>query len=241
MRAAACLIAALSLLTGCDRKAEPHDSPAPTEAPTTEAALPPLELRDDTPGALLTWVDETGEFRVAQRVDDIPAASRETVRVVVQGKPAGTPELVYVANLTQRAPNGTYPVRTMPRSEWDSIGADRRKARMQELVPPVAAPAPGGSQVVIYGADWCKPCHQAEAYLRERNVPVVLKDIDEDAAARAEMKAKLSAANLRDASIPVIDVGGTLLVGFSPRALDAALKKLPKAPTEATESPTPTR
>lgn len=236
-----CLLGAMAFLPQCERKAEPHDAPtdapgAPT--PTPEAGLPPLELRDDTPGTLLTWVDEGGDFHVAQRPDQVPEAARTKVRVVVQGKPAGTPETVYVADLSQKGADGRYPVRTMPRTAWDEIGADRRKARMEELEPPVqeAAPGPGGP-VVIYGADWCKPCHQAEDYLRERKVAVVLKDIEQDPAAQEEMKRKLTAANLRGASIPVIDVGGTLLVGFSPRALDAALKKLPPPPSSGESAP----
>jgi glutaredoxin len=223
---------------GCERKAEPHDSaPAPAGEPSRGDALPPLELRDDTPGALITWVDQEGEFRVAQRPEQVPAEARGTVRVVLQNQPAGTPESVYVADLTRKAPDGTYPVRTLPRAEWDALGSERRQARIAKLAPPVAAVPPGGSPVVIYGADWCKPCHLAEDYLRERKVPVVLKDIEEDPAARDEMKTKLSAANLRDASIPVIDVGGTLLVGFSPRALDAAIAKLPPAQPPSEKPP----
>lgn len=231
------LLALLALvgLPHCERKADPYDAPAqPTEAeaPSGER-LPPLELRDDTPGTLLTWVDDEGEFRVAQRPADVPEAARATVRVVVQGKPAGTPETVYVADLTQKQADGRYPVRTMPRAAWDELGAERRQARIKELTPPVEEVPPGsGGPVVIYGADWCKPCHQAEDYLRQRKVAVVLKDIEQDPAAQAEMQRKLAAANLRNASIPVIDVGGTLLVGFSPRALDAALAKLPKDSAE---------
>lgn len=230
---AACALVLAPCFLGCERKAEPHDTPKGAEAPPAEGErLPPLEVRDDTPGLLLTWVDEEGEFHVAQRPDQVPESARETVRVVVQGKPAGTAQSIYVANLSRKEADGRYPVRTMGRSEWDELGAARRQARLKELAPPVETPPPGASAgAIIYGADWCKPCHLAEDYLRQRKVPVVMKDIEQDPAAHAEMKRKLAAANLRDASIPVIDVGGTLLVGFSARSLDAALKKLPPAAT----------
>lgn len=227
----ACALWSVAALVGCERKADPHDTPPSTEAGPTEE-LPPLELRDDTPGLLLTWVDEQGDFHIAQTPSQVPESARETVRVVVQGKPAGTAESVYVANLRQKGADGRYPVRTMKRSEWDEHGAARRRARLAELEPPVQTPPPDAAGgVIIYGADWCKPCHLAENYLRQRKVPVVMKDIEEDPEAHAEMKRKLAAANLRGASIPVIDVGGTLVVGFSPRTLDAALKKLPPSAT----------
>lgn len=218
-------------LLGCEREADPHDVPPSTEAGPVEE-LPPLEVRDDTPGLLLTWVDDQGDFHIAQTPDQVPEHARETVRVVVQGKPTGTAESVYVTNLRQKGPDGRYPVRTMKRSEWDELGAARRRTRLAEIEPPVQTPPPDASAgVIIYGADWCKPCHMAENYLRERKIPVVMKDIEQDPAAHEEMKRKLAAANLRGASIPVIDVGGTIVVGFSPRSLDAALKKLSPAAT----------
>ena len=76
---------------------------------------------------------------------------------------------------------------------------------------------------IIYGADWCKPCHAAEAYLKQRGVHVVKKDIDESEAARAEMRQKLDRAGMGGASIPIIDLMGQLMVGYSPTALDRAI------------------
>jgi glutaredoxin len=78
--------------------------------------------------------------------------------------------------------------------------------------------------VVIYGASWCKPCHDAAAYLRARGVNVIQKDIDESDAARSEMQRKLERAGLSGSQIPVIDVMGQILIGYSPRALDRALE-----------------
>lgn len=78
--------------------------------------------------------------------------------------------------------------------------------------------------VIIYGASWCGPCHQAQAYLKKRGVPFVEKDIEDDPGAAAEMQKKLQRAGIRGGSIPVIDVKGKILVGFSPGAVDAALR-----------------
>ena len=76
---------------------------------------------------------------------------------------------------------------------------------------------------IIYGADWCKPCHDAERYLKQRGATVIKKNIDENEVAAEEMKKKLERAGRGGASIPVIDIMGQIQVGFSPAALEQAL------------------
>ena len=93
--------------------------------------------------------------------------------------------------------------------------------------PPKAAgsqPAAGNVVAIIYGAEWCKPCHDAARYLKQRGVTVVDKDIEANEVAANEMRQKLARAGRGGASIPVIDVMGQILVGFSPAALDRAIE-----------------
>lgn len=177
---------------------------------------------------MLTWVDESGDFRVVEKISDVPAVSRGQVRVVISGQDFGTAEAVYVADLSQKGPDGSYPVATKTRNQWDEIGAVKRKARLEQLAPGTpaaehAAAVVAEGPVIVYGASWCKPCHDAENYLRSKGVQVVKKDIEEDAEANREMRDKLQRSHLPNASIPIIDVGGKLLVGFSAAALDQAL------------------
>lgn len=77
--------------------------------------------------------------------------------------------------------------------------------------------------VIIYGAEWCGPCHQAAAYLRRKNISFVEKNVEADSAAAKEMRDKLAKNGLHGGSIPVLDVRGKLLVGFSPEQVDDAL------------------
>lgn len=222
------VMAACAVGTGCREDAAHHDD---TGATPTSGELPPLELRDDTPDTLLTWVDDKGDFHVVTKPSEVPSGRREKVRVVVAGKEEGTGQLVYVANLSVKNADGTYPVSTMTRAAWDHIGADRRKARLEKLAPSAAPPSSAAPEqgsdgelvVIVYGADWCKPCHDAEDYLKRRGVKVVKKDIESDPLARKEMRDKLAKAGRPTASIPIIDVGGRILVGYSPSALDRAL------------------
>jgi glutaredoxin len=94
--------------------------------------------------------------------------------------------------------------------------------------PPTPEPAVAAAKdegVIIYGASWCGACRQAAGYLRQKNVPFVEKDIEKEPGARSEMQAKAKAQGLQTSGIPVIDVHGTLLGGFSPGQIDALLSR----------------
>ena len=237
----ACLVVVLCAL-GC-RSRENPDATETRAAPGAPKGneLPPLVVKPDTPNLLLTWVDDKGDFHVVMKPADVPPEGKKTVRVVVTDKNAGTGDLVYVANLDETTPEGAFRLKTMTRAAWDELGASRRKARLEALAPSAAPPpsasaprTPGGPArgpgslarvtAIIYGASWCKPCHSAADYLKARGVTVIHKDIEESDAAAAEMRQKLERAGRNGASIPVIDLMGQILVGFSPSALDRAIK-----------------
>jgi glutaredoxin len=231
----------LLLLAGaaCER-GETGPQGADEASPETPKSLelPALELRDDTKNLLLTWVDDQGDFHVVEKVSDVPENGRAQVRVVVTSRPEGTGKLVYVAELTKKRADGTYAVRTMTRAQWDEVGASKRKARLEAIAPsakpPAAPPSPDGAKgvsAIVYGADWCKPCHDAERFLKGLGVQVTKKDIEASAAAHKEMQAKLIRANRPGASIPVIDVNGTVIVGYNPGALKRIVEDARRAET----------
>lgn len=223
------------LAPGCSRK--DHDDDGTTPKPAGE--LPALSIRDDTPDLMLTWVDDKGDVHVELHPPDVPAEGRPFVRIVVTSRDEGTRELLYIADLTQKQPDGSYAARTMPRREWEALIEKRRNAYLAKVAPapPVPPPAdPKGAaplppsvassiSAIIYGAQWCKPCHQAEAYLKSKGVKVIDRNIEETPGAAAEMRSKLEQSGQRGGSIPVIDVRGQILVGFNPMAIDRALAK----------------
>jgi glutaredoxin len=204
--------------------------------------LPSLHLTDETPNLLLTWVDDKGNTHTELSIADVPAAGRGLVRVVVTDESAGQGGRFYVADLTRKGTDGAYVVRTMSRLEWEKVIEKRRQAYLAKVAPPPPTARPGSSAddrtrpsagrndvvAIVYGAVWCGPCHQAQAYLKKRGVRVIYKDIDVDPKAQAEMQAKLHRAGRAGAAIPVIDVSGQILVGYSPGALDAAIKRAQK-------------
>src|SRR6195952_4629313 len=194
------LMLTLSVGLGACRKPTP-----PTQADETGAApqaneLPPLEIKDDTANLLLTWIDDKGDFHVVQKPADVPKEGRAQVRVVVTTREEGTGKLIYVSNLDEVTPTGGYRVKTMRRVAWDELGASKRKARLEALAPS-AVPAPSdsappgaspeatgapkkaaasGISATIYGASWCKPCHDTARYLKQKGVTVIDKDIEEN-------------------------------------------------------------
>jgi glutaredoxin len=212
--------------------------------PTGEASLPSIELKDDTPNLLLTWVDDRGRTHTGTKPSEIPEEGKEKVRVITEE--AGHGSLFYVADLRAKGPDGTYPVRTMKRSEWEAMIAKRRHAyQAKHAPPPPPGPAPGEAPAdphhatppagaltaVIYGASWCGPCHAAAKYLKKRGVKVVEHDIEEQPRYAKEMHRKLRSVGMSGGSIPVIDVGGVILRGYNPRALDRAIAEAQKRGT----------
>lgn len=235
------LLAMTCVASGCKRKADASVEPV-VEAPV---------VKDATEGLQLTWIDEKGEFHIEQRVADVPAVARDLVRVRVLDPVSEAPsgDRVFVADLRNAGPDGSYPVRAVSRAEFEDVAVTRRSKSGSAVLAPKgaasgagvalgsaaggAAGAASGGQgsngdvaapaVVIYGASWCGPCHQAQAYLKKKGVPFVEYDIEQDSSKAREMQAKLAKAGMRGGSIPVLDVRGRILVGFDPRAVDQAL------------------
>ena len=78
-------------------------------------------------------------------------------------------------------------------------------------------------QVIVYSTNWCAYCKMAKRYLTGKNVPVVEKNIEEDSAAHKELMDKIG-GNFR--GVPVIDIAGTIILGFDRAKIDAALKAM---------------
>lgn len=207
------LVVLLVTLVACKSRAKVEEN-APLPVITNESA-----------DLLFTWIDDKGEFHVEPKVTAVPETARENVRVADPVKDPPKLDDVFVADLRTPGPDGRYPVKTMARTEFEKLALERRNTKKLEARG-AASVLPGAERptVIIYGASWCGPCHQAAAYLKRHQIQFVEKDIEADSGAAREMQAKLEAAGMRGGSIPIIDVKGKLLVGFDERAMDRALK-----------------
>lgn len=74
------------------------------------------------------------------------------------------------------------------------------------------------AKVVLYATDWCGYCKQTRRFLDSKGIPYTEFDIEKSAEGRKAYEA------LGGRGIPLIDVNGTLIRGFSPDEILAALR-----------------
>jgi glutaredoxin len=209
-----------------------------SEAAATSGEPVPVVVTAESDGLLLTWIDDKGNFQVETAASAVPLMGRDAVRVVDPNKDDGThADRIFVADMRATRPDGTYPVRTMTRADFEAIAVARRQQSgptLASAAPPPASAVPdladtGSAKttargpIIIYGAEWCGACHEAAAYLRRKGIPYVEKDVEKDPGAAREMQTKLASNGLRTGSIPVIDVRGKVMVGFNAQEIDGAL------------------
>ena len=73
--------------------------------------------------------------------------------------------------------------------------------------------------VTVYSASWCAFCRAAKDYLNKIGVEFTEKDIEKDPANAKEVIDKSN-----QMGIPVLDIDGTIVIGFDKPRIDAALK-----------------
>ncbi len=133
--------------------------------------------------------------------------------------------LLMVASCVHGSPLPTPKLDEIHRTceEWRASKPASSPTRIASRVGARAVADPAGTPVKIYGASWCSACATAAAYLTRRGIPFVERDIEEDKAgevARVEALTSAGLAPTRD--LPVIDVRGTITVGFLPCVLEEA-------------------
>lgn len=75
--------------------------------------------------------------------------------------------------------------------------------------------------VTVYSTTWCAFCHAAKQYFDQLGVKYVDKDVEKDLAAANEAIGKS-----RQMGVPVIDIDGTIIVGFDrPRIAETLREK----------------
>jgi len=104
-----------------------------------------------------------------------------------------------------------------PLSPGDAARA-RRAQRAGHTAAGAAASGP--ARVVLYSAEWCGACRKAKRHLTRRNVDFEVRDIDQPRNAD-ELLRKTGAR-----AIPVLEVDGSMLTGFSAGSYDELLERV---------------
>ena len=196
-----------------------------------------IELTATSGGNVLyTWATPTGGFASSPDLAAIPDPARGWVMVEDLGAPPADAEHVVVADVRGVLPGGKLTGRLMERAAFEGGAADAMHAAAPAVVPgsPAAAAAPGGTgatltagvgEVVMYSASWCGVCAAARKFFSSKGVPFVEKDVEKDTGARDELLSKARASGMAyKGGVPVLDIGGRLLMGFDPRVVENALK-----------------
>jgi arsenate reductase-like glutaredoxin family protein len=228
------LLAASLAAAGC-RKVTPE------VPPVQERSLPPLEV--DSKGKwLFTYADDSGRFVTTDDATSVPPGSRRLVRVIDPARAAGERRdgvTVYVVDLDDLMARGKVAARTLSRQAFETGALAQLSPGESSPLPdqPAAAPLPGGTEapppaaapsasaavVTLYGTSWCGACKSARSYMRDRHIPFQDKDIEKDAAAARELRAKAARLGVRADRVPILDVRGRLLIGFDKDRLEALL------------------
>jgi glutaredoxin len=177
-------------------------------------------------GAIFTYPGDRGAFFDVQSRADIPEESRGYVRVVL-ADPATKPPAgqVWVVNLKAEGGDAGWALETVSRELFEEFALGRGNHSAVELPEGIEAPdlLPPVDKVIVYKTEWCGVCKKVTAYLDRKQVPYEAKDIEKDRSAAAELKAKSEKAGVKMGSVPVLDVGGELMVGFDRAKLEKML------------------
>ncbi|GIW66200.1 MAG: NrdH-redoxin [Candidatus Parcubacteria bacterium] len=73
-------------------------------------------------------------------------------------------------------------------------------------------------KVIIYTTSWCPFCEATKEYLNQKGIPYEEKNVELDIQARDEMVEKSG-----QLGVPVIDIDGKIIIGYSPEEIDNAL------------------
>jgi glutaredoxin len=144
--------------------------------------------REPSPSKFYQWVDERGSVHFAASLDEIPSEWRSR---------AGQVELESAA-FTRTASTAPKPERRRPVVE---VAAARR-----------------AHDVTVYTAPWCGWCRKTLAFLDERGVDYVNKDIESDPRHADELREKTGGN-----AIPLVEIDGNPIRGFDPQQMAALL------------------
>jgi len=212
---------------GCEDEKPPQPPSKPAVAGGEAPQETPTAFDPKTDAFVLTFAGDKGKFADASQVDKVPEDSRGMVRVKLLGGVEAPAGKVWVANLRSPDPEGQFVLSTVARDDFEELalgqGLSSTAVLPEGLEPPEQVAPPSGT-VVVYKTSWCGVCKKVESYLKKKGVDYETKDVEKDRTAAADLKAKAAASGKPwKGSVPVVEVGETLIVGFDRAKLEKLL------------------
>jgi glutaredoxin 3 len=232
-------LGALTLLPACKKGGAGVSAVA--DAGVGAGELLKLTITDEATHFLYTYLVADGSFKTVDKIADVPAEARPQVIVIdTERSPEErqSSQIIYVADLSQKREDGTYPCRPVSRFKFERDllrEPSQASATLPEACKDLAASP--DDHIVLYSASWCGVCKTTAAFLTKEGIPFEEKDV-EAPGVQQELSCKALKAKLKPNGVPVIDIGGTLLLGFDRDDVLRLAKRLkPRGPSAKTPAP----
>lgn len=229
MRRTGLIILAIFLwLAGC-----PSEQKTNSSKDAGAAAFPKLEVTDEADHFLFTYLLADGSFQTVDKIADVPEEAREQVVVIdtrLSPEDRQSSRIIYVADLSAKREDGSYSCRPVSRFKFER-DLLREPSKTSGVLPPECkdlADSPD-DHVIIYSTSWCGVCKATAQFLQKEKIPYEEKDVEKDKQAQQELACKALKTGTRVNGVPVIDIGGTLLLGFDRDDILRLAKKLKKS------------
>lgn len=101
----------------------------------------------------------------------------------------------------------------------DSVRPAQADPSKETVAPSKQAKEPR-RHVIVYVTSWCPACRMTMDYLKKKDIPFTVKDIEKNDEYMREMIQKVGAYR----GVPVLDINGRIMLGFNPEVLDQLAK-----------------
>jgi glutaredoxin len=206
------LICLALLLVACPKK-------DPTGSPDAGAEkFEKLTITDEADHFLFTYLLADGSFETVEKIAGVPEEARDQVIVIdtkLSPNKRRSSKIIYVADLTQKREDGTYSCRPVSRFKFER-DLLREPGSASSVLPPECkdlADSPK-DRVILYSTVWCGVCKATAEFLKKEGIPYEEKDVEKTEGAQQELACKALKSGKRINGVPVLDIGGTLLLGF---------------------------
>lgn len=177
-----------------------------------------LSITEDADHFLFTYLMADGSLETVEKIADVPDEARDQVIVIdtkLSPQKRRSSKIIYVADLTQKREDGTYSCRPVSRFKFER-DLLREPGNLSKVLPPECqdlADSPR-DRVILYSAAWCGVCKATAEFLKKEDIPYEEKDVEKTAGAQRELACKALKHGRKISGVPVLDIGGTLLLGF---------------------------
>ena len=177
---------------------------------------------------MFRYLDED-KIVVATSIDEIPEAFRKVVFIDdLTASPTERKSTNYLQefDLSNVEPGALLTGRPVLRKEIEQRIAAKRPQPIKAKTAVDTNPPEmkSNAKVVLYSTSWCGYCRKARNFLTKNQIKFTEKDIEKSPAAKKEMNAKALRAGVRIGGVPVLEVNGQIISGFSEERIIAALK-----------------